>query len=144
MAASVRETIAYVFTDIWFLDSHRPYLFFTNGFKKRDSRKKHSNRYLNMGELKHKVGLGQGSQTNDNIWIWITLQMIIALYFKLLSIALSGLVLILFFYLSRYILPFLLSSSLFLRDAHYEFLTSNIELYESINSQVKWWWGLLL
>ena len=45
-----------------------------------------------MGELKHKVGLGQGSQTNDNIWIWITLQMIIALYFKLLSIALSGLV----------------------------------------------------
>ena len=63
--------------------------------------------------------------------------MIIALYFKLLSIALSGLVLILFFYLRRYILPFLLSSSLFLRDVHYEFLTSNIELYENINSQVK-------
>ena len=67
MAGFVVQTAAYVFTGIRFLESYRPHLFITNGLKDHCSRNNHSNCYLNMEELKHKVGLRQGSQTNDNI-----------------------------------------------------------------------------
>ena len=49
------ETVAYVFTDIPFLDSHSPYFF--KKWLKVAQRMKHRQSYLNMDELKRKVGL---------------------------------------------------------------------------------------
>ena len=49
------ETVAYVFTDIPFFDSHSPYFF--KKMAQSCSRIKHWKSYLNIEELKHKVGL---------------------------------------------------------------------------------------
>ena len=57
------------------------------------SRKKHSKWFLNMEELKDKVGLCLGSGKNNNVWKCFTLQLILALCFKMLPSALSGFVL---------------------------------------------------
>ena len=49
------ETVTYIFTDIPFLDNHSLYFFIKNGFKLL--REKRWKLYLNMEELKQKVGL---------------------------------------------------------------------------------------
>ena len=60
-SSEVVETVAYVFTDIPFMASHSPYLF--KKIAKSCWEKEHSKWYINMEQLKHKVGLRVAKRT---------------------------------------------------------------------------------
>ena len=78
------EIAAYVFTNISLLDSPSHQFFIKNGFKLL---KEKALEMMPLEELNHKVGL---RALNNNIGNCITLQIILALYFNMLSVALSG------------------------------------------------------
>ena len=87
------ETVAYVSTDIVILESHSPY-FFKKWLKVVIIPK--------YGRTGAKVGL----RVAERIIIFEALQLMLALYFKMLSVVLSGLVLIRIF-LRRHISIFM-------------------------------------
>ena len=93
------ETVTYVFTDILLLECHSPY-FFKNGLKLlKDKALEIIPKY---GRTEAKVGLRVAERTI----IFEALQLTLALHFKMLSVALSGLVLILIFFEETYICLF--------------------------------------
>ena len=91
------ETAGYVFTDILFLENHSPYF-----FKKWLKINKALEIISKYGRTEAKVG----PRAAERI-IFGALQLILALYFKMLPVALSGLVLICIF-LRRHIFAILM------------------------------------
>ena len=84
------ETVAYVVTDILFLESHSPYIL-KNGLKLlKDKALEIKPKY---GRTEAEVGLRVAERI-----IFEALQLMLPLYFKMLSVALSGLLLIRIFF----------------------------------------------
>ena len=121
----------------YFLDSHSPYFFKKMAYG--CSRKKHSKWYWNMEKLKHKAGL----RVTEEIIIF---EINTTLYFKILYVALSGLVLIwnlfketYFCHLHAYLLACFYEKHFKFLTSHIYFLLGDSELwkqYQSVNQEM--------
>ena len=128
------ETVAYVFMNILFLESYSSY-FFKNWLKVlKDEALEIIPKY---GRTEVKVDL----RVVERIIIFETLQLIVAFYFKMLSVALSGLILIRNFFeetcichLHAYLLACFYEKHLKFLTSHIYFYVDNSELWKQYQS----------